>query len=315
MEQVALGRNGLQVSRLGLGMWQAAGDLWGEDVRDEDCQAAIARAHELGVTLIDTAEAYGSGHSETVIGRAMKALKREEVVLATKVGGSHLRYDDVLRACEGSRKRLGVDVIDVYQVHWPDPWQQVPLRETMKALEALYREGKIRAIGASNFAVRDLEEARAVLSITDIVSDQVQYNLLHREIEKELLPYCRKEGITVLAWAPLAEGALTGKYNANHKPQDPLRKGHRYFADANLETVHRLLEVLNDIGRAHDGKSPPQVALNWLLAQEGVIPIPGAKRPSHVESNVGALGWSMTGPERGRLQTALDEVRIDNFAA
>lgn len=312
MERTKLGGSDLEVSRMGLGMWQAAGDLWGEDVRDEDCIAAMVRAHELGVNLVDTAEAYGNGHSEEVVGRALQKVDRDEVVVATKVGGSHLRYEHVLKACELSRERLGVNAIDLYQVHWPDPWQQVPLSETMHALERLQKEGQIHAIGVSNFAVRDLEEARAAISTTDIVSNQVQYSLLHREPEKEVLPYCRREGITVLAWSPLAKGALTGRYDVSHRPGDRLREDHVLFRTKNMESTAPLVAVLGEIAEAHDA-SLPQVALNWLLAQDGVIPIPGAKRPIHVEGNVGALRWTLSESERTRIRDAAEAVTIDPF--
>lgn len=312
MEQVELGRSGLKVSRIGLGMWQAGGPAWGEDVNDEDCMAAMAKAHELGVNLIDTAEAYGDGHSEEVVGRAVKEIGRDEVVIATKVSGSHLRYDDVLKACQRSLKRLGVDAIDLYQIHWPDPWQQTPLGETMRAMERLFKEGKIRAVAVSNFAVRDLEEARAALSTTDIASNQVQYNMIHREIEKEVLPYCQKEGISILAWGPLAEGALTGKYDRDNKPKDPIRTDHGFFTDGSLDSIGRLVKVLDGVGKAHE-RTAPQVALNWLLSKEGVVPIPGAKRPEHVESNVGAAGWSLTAEEASRVQTAIEKVTIERF--
>ena len=158
MERVELGRSGIRVSQIGLGMWQAGGSQWGADVNDGDCAAAMARAVELGVNLIDTAEVYGQGHSEEVVGRAIQDVGRENVVVATKVAGHHLRPDDVVRACKGSLKRLGIREIDVYQVHWPDPWEQVPLSRTMRALERLHKDGSIRAIGVSNFAVRDLDE-------------------------------------------------------------------------------------------------------------------------------------------------------------
>lgn len=311
MDRTQLGRSDLEVSRMGLGMWQAGGDLWGEDVRDEDCIAAMVRAHELGVTLFDTAEAYGDGHSEEVVGRALQEIGRDGIVVATKVGGSHLRYEHVLEACARSRERLGVDVIDLYQVHWPDPWQQVPLGETMRALEQLHRDGRIRAVGVSNFAVRDLEEARSALSSVDIVSNQVQYSLLHREVEKEVLPYCREEGIAVLAWSPLAKGALTGSYGGDRRPQDRLRKDHLFFREKNLASVAPLLTLLGGIAEAR-GVSVPQVALNWLLAQ-GVVPIPGAKRPAHVESNVGAVGWSLSQAELERIRAAAEAVTLDRF--
>src|SRR2546429_318777 len=161
MEYVSLGRGGPDVSAVGLGMWQAGGKAWGSDVRDAECREAMERAVELGINLVDTAEAYGDGHSERVMSRAIRNVGRDRVFVATKVGGWHLRADDVKKACAASLKRLGVREIDLYQVHWPDPWSQVPLRETMKALEALHRAGRIRNIGVSNFAVRDLTEARS----------------------------------------------------------------------------------------------------------------------------------------------------------
>ncbi len=194
MEYVSLGRGGPTVSAVGLGMWQAGGKAWGADVRDAECRKAMERAVDLGINLVDTAEAYGDGHSEQVMSRAIKNVGRDRVFIATKVGGWHLRADDVKKACAASLKRLGVREIDLYQVHWPDPWSQVPLRETMKALEALHRAGRIRNIGVSNFAVRDLEEARSLLSRTDIRSNQVRYNMLQREVEAEVVPYFRTIG-------------------------------------------------------------------------------------------------------------------------
>src|SRR3990170_968605 len=174
MDRVELGRSGIKVSRIGLGMWQAGGKNWGKDVNDKDCIAAIIRAHECGVDLIDTAEVYGEGHSEEVVGRAVKAIGRDEVVVATKIAGYHMRERDVERACRASLKRLGIKEIDVYQVHWPDPWDQVPFKEGFRALERCWKKGLIRAIAVSNFAVRDLEDARSHLSRADIVSDQLR---------------------------------------------------------------------------------------------------------------------------------------------
>ncbi len=164
MDFRTLGKNGPKISRIGIGVWQAS-DLWKGD--DQQIVRAITKSHELGVNLVDTAEAYGRGHSEQVVGRALRDIGREEFVVATKVHGANLRYDELQRAAVASMKRLGVSEIDLYQVHWPDPWEQIPLKETMKGLEKLYTEGRIRAIGVSNFAVRDLEEARSLLSRTE----------------------------------------------------------------------------------------------------------------------------------------------------
>jgi len=312
MEYVPLGKSDIKSSAVGIGMWQASGTVWGSDVTDEGCIKAIVRGCELGINLIDTAEAYGSGHSEEVVGAAVKRVGREKFVIATKVHGGHLRYDDVMRACDGSLKRLGVTQIDLYQVHWPDPWQQIPLKHTMKAMERLYDEGKIRAIGVSNFAVRDLEEARSMLSHVEIVSNQVRYSLLQRQIEEEVLPYCRRERITVLAYSPLDQGALTGKYDAKRKPDDDVRKGNKLFSDRNLEEMSKVLEALKKVG-ARKGKTISQVALNWLIRQGGVIPIPGAKNPRQAEDNAAAAGWSLTPDELRELTSAAESIKLDYF--
>ena len=312
MEYIALGRGGPKVSVVGIGMWQAGGKAWGTDVRDTDCQKAMERAVELGINLADTAEAYGDGHSEQVMSRAIRNVGRDSVFVATKVGGWHLRADDVRKACAASLKRLGVREIDLYQVHWPDPWSQVPLRETMKALEALHRAGKIRHIGVSNFAVRDLEEARSHLSRTDIASNQVRYNMLQREVEAEVIPYCKGEGIAILAWSPIGKGVLTGKYRDGKRPKDRVRAAEDLFRPANLRATAPLIRELRKIGRAH-GKTPAQAGLAWLRRHRNVVPIPGAKRPSQAEENAGAAGWSLSAREIRNLDGILRRVRLDTF--
>ena len=312
MESVRLGRDGPRVSAIGIGMWQAGGDAWGKDVRDKDSIAAMRRGVELGMNLVDTAEVYGSGHSEEVVGKATKEVGREAVFVATKVAGHHGRARDVERACRGSLSRLGLREIDLYQVHWPDPWDQVPLRETMKALERLERRGLIRYIGVSNFAVRDLEAARSYLSRTDIVSNQVRYNLLQREIESEVLPYCKHEGIGVLAWSPLGKGVLTGKYGPSRRPKDRVRSEEDLFRAENLRRARPLVSLLRRTARAH-GKTPAQVALAWLRTHPTVVPIPGVKRAAQAEENAGAVGWSLSTTEREALDAKSEAIRLDTF--
>ena len=312
MEYLDLGRSGIRVSTIGMGMWQASGTIWGTDVTDEGCIQAVVKSSELGVNLMDTAEGYGDGHSEEVLGKAIKKVGRERLVVATKVGGSHLRFDDVIRACEMSLRRLDIEQVDLYQVHWPDPWQQIPLKHTMKAMEKLYDEGKIRAVGVSNFAVRDLEEARSILSHAEIVSNQVRYNLITRQIEEEVLPYCSRERITILAYVPLAQGALTGKYSEDLKPRDEVRKGNKAFSDQNIRETTRLLKVLQIIANRR-GKTVAQVALNWILSHPGVIPIPGAKNAQQAEQNAGAVGWSLTPDELHEMAATSDTIKLDFF--
>jgi len=293
-------------------MWQAGGKAWGADVRDDDCRKAMERAVELGINLVDTAEAYGDGHSETVMARAIRNVGRDNVFIATKVGGWHLHADDVKKACERSLKRLGVREIDLYQVHWPDPWSQVPLRETMKALEALNRAGKIQQIGVSNFAVRDLREARGYLSRAEIASNQVRYNMLQREVEAEVLPYCQREGIAILAWSPIGKGILSGKYHSGKRPKDRVRAEEDLFKPANVRATAPLIRELKKIARSR-GKTPAQVALAWLRRHRHVVPIPGAKRPAQSEENAGAAGCSLSLRERRALDRILAGLRLDTF--
>ena len=307
MEYVTLGNSGIKVSQIGLGVWQASGDWKGND---DEITMALAKSLELGINLVDTAEAYGNGHSEEVLGRALKSLGRDNFVIATKVYGAHLRYDELQRAAEASMKRLGVSEIDLYQVHWPDPWQQIPLKHTMRALEKLYLEGKIRAIGVSNFAVRDLEEARSCLSRTDIVTNQLRYNLLQTEIEEEVLPYSKREGIRILAWSPLAQGALTGKYNKETRPQGDVREENALFTPQNMEESEKLLSVLSRIAKTH-GATMSQVALNWLETNPLVIPIPGAKNAAQAEENAGSVSLKLTLEELNEIECARRQVKID----
>jgi len=307
MEYTTLGGSDVRVSRIGIGLWQAS-EAWKGD--DEEIIGAVERAQGLGVNLVDTAEEYGNGHSESVLGEALKRLGRDNFVIATKVYGAHLRYDELQRAALASMKRLGVSEIDLYQVHWPDPWEQIPLKETMKALERLYLEGKIRAIGVSNFAVRDLEEARSHLSRTDIVSNQVKYNLLQRNIEEEVLPYAKKNHISILAYSPLAQGALTGKYKRGAVPRGDFRARSPLFAPANIAQISRLTGVLSSVGRKH-GCSASQVALNWLETIPGVIPIPGAKNAAQAFENASSMEIELSRRDLSLIERASRQVRID----
>lgn len=255
MELRELGDTGVKVPAIGLGTWQYRGGV--EPVR---------KGIEQGAFLIDTAEMYGT---EGIVGNAVEGL-RDQVFIATKVSGNHLRYDEVLRAADESLKRLGIDRIDLYQIHWPDP--SVPIRETMRAMETLVDMGKVRFIGVSNFYLKDLQEAQASLSKHKIVSNQVKYSLFQRGIEDDLLAYCQKNHITVIAHTPLAKGALTAR---------PLFK--RRQAMGLLQKVAREC-----------GKTMAQVALNWCIAKECVIAIPKSDKVERVVENCQASGWRLS---------------------
>ncbi len=186
------------------------------------------------------------------------------------------------------------------------------MKETMKALEKLYLDGKIRAIGVSNFAVRDLEEARSYLSRTDIVSNQLRYNPLQRNIEEEVLPNSKKEKTTVLAWSPLAQGALSGKYNLRNLPKGDVRDSNVLFAPSNMAQIEKLLTVLSKIARTH-GASVTQLALNWLASNPLVIPIPGAKNSAQANENARSLDFQLTREDLNEIERATKETKIDYY--
>lgn len=281
-------------------------------MNDADCAAALAEGGRLGINLIDTAENYGRGHAEEVVGRAVRMAGRRRLFLATKVSDHHLHPDDVVRACRGSLRRLGVREIDLYQVHWTDPYDQVPLRRTMRALEGLEREGLIRHIGVSNFAVRDLEEARSALSRTDVVSDQVQFNLLHRDVEEEVLPYCQRHGISVLAYSPLARGLLTGKYAVSNRPRDPVRESAVLFRPRNLRRMAGLFRELRTLATTH-GCPMAHVALAWLRSRRGVIPIPGVKRAAQTAELARSVPLRLATSEVRLLDRLSSDLHLDTF--
>ncbi len=294
MEYRILGKSDIKISAIGLGTWQFS-EAWGV-TEYERAKEIVAKALELDVNFFDTAAVYGRGKSEEFLGRALKELNaRDDVYIATKLPGDFLSRDDVFRATDKCLKRLGVDTIDLMQVHWPPAWHNFPTCEYMRALERLVNLGKIRYIGLSNFAPELIESARECLSSTDIVSLQIRYNLVERDAEKELIPYAEKNKMTILAWSPLAKGAVTGKYTPENLPKfTDVRSEDPLFSPENFNQVYELVKVLEKIAKKYN-KTPAQVALNWLLMSSPVVvPIPGAKNPNQVLSNAEAANWRMS---------------------
>jgi diketogulonate reductase-like aldo/keto reductase len=246
-----LGRTGERISVIGMGTY-ALGNSTGERRRDEI--VALRRGLELGMTFIDTAEVYGHGRSETLVGEAI-ASSRENVFLATKVSPEHFGYDDVIRSCEASIQRLGVKFVDLYQLHWPS--QRIPIRDTMKAMEELVATGKTRYIGLSNFSIEQTMQAQESLPRSELVSNQVRYSLTSRSIEADILPFCEREKITIIAYSPLDTGSIP----ASRIPKEIIEK----------------YEM-----------TPAQVMLNWVTYPEPVVAIPKAGQISHIEENAAA---------------------------
>jgi len=310
MEYTTLGKTGEKISIIGLGTWQFS-EAWG--VKDyKTAKKIIEKAVELGINLIDTAAVYGRGLSEEFIGRALKELGvRDEVFIATKLPGDFLSYGDVFKGTEKCLKRLQVDVIDLMQVHWPPAWHNFPTCEYMRALEKLVNLGKIRYIGVSNFPVELLESARNCLSKTDVVSNQIRYNVIERDAEKELIPYAEKNDITILAWSPLAKGAVTGKYTPENLPKfEDVRQADPIFHPENFREIYKVVEVIKEVAEKY-GKTPAQVSLNWLItSSKMVVPIPGAKNPRQVADNAAAAGWRLSYEDWARIEEASRSIRM-----
>ena len=264
---------GVSIPILGLGTWGMGGRETPDKARDSDTVTAIRMAVELGLIHIDTAEYYGAGHAEELVGEAIDGMDREKLFITSKVWHNHLRRDDLLSSMRASLKRLGTDYLDLYLVHWPNP--DVPLMETMGAMEECLREGHTRFIGVSNFSAQLMEEAQRNLRETKLVANQVQYSLLDQKPRMELLSTCRKMGVSLIAYRPLERGAI-------------------------LQTPN---PVMDEIAKAHS-KTRVQVALNWLIAQENVFTIPKSTNPIHIMEFMGALGWRLTPEEWSRLAEA-----------
>jgi aryl-alcohol dehydrogenase-like predicted oxidoreductase len=312
MEFKELGKTGIRISTIGLGTWQWGSREWGwgRQYGRTDVLAAFQKALELGVNFVDTAEVYGMGKSERLIGEAIRG-HRDQVVIATKVWPWNLTRGRLLRAAERSARRLGVDVIDLYQIHWPNPI--LPITGTMRSMRKLVQLGRVRSVGVSNFDLKKTDSAQEALSPLDLASNQVKYNLIDRDIEAELLPYAQKSNITIIGYSPLAGSLLTGRYTPQNKPTSLIQAANPRFSSRNLKRLTSLQQSLSHIATAH-GKTQAQVALNWLISKPNVVAIPGAKNPEHVADSAGAAGWSLTETETVALNSAGSGIGFDNLS-
>lgn len=291
-----LAHSGLDIAPLTFGCWELGGGQW-EKESDEQNTAAIQTALSLGMTNFDTAEGYGNGHSEEIVGMALEG-RRRDCVIATKVSPDHLRASDVRRSVEMSLKRLRTDYIDIYYIHWPN--RDIPLSETMTELRALQEEGIIKAIGASNFSVAQLQEAMQVAYI-DVI--QPEYSLLHRSIEQDVIPYCIANGMGILSYSSIAKGILTGVYhlgNVQIKESD-FRAKRRLFLPEHLEKETELIHVLKRMADSRQ-VSLAEIAISWLLHQPGVTStIVGTQSINHLKENIRALAIVLTEQELQEL--------------
>lgn len=288
-----------RASRIGLGTWAMGGSLWG-GANDKESLETILLALEKGITLIDTAPAYGKGASETIVGKAIKKSgKRDQIIVATKVGLNQegegvfrdLRRDSILKECEGSLKRLQVDYIDLYQVHWPDP--STPISEAAEALNELLEQGKILAIGVSNYSVEQMNEFR---KYAPIHTSQPPFNLFEREAEKTILAYCLKEDIATLGYGSLCRGLLSGKMTKEREfKEDDLRKGmDPKFKEPYFSQYLKCAEALKQWVAEKYQKPLIALAVRWALDKGINMALWGARRPDQLKDLEQVFGWTLT---------------------
>jgi|SRR5215211_4202860 len=309
MRRVRLGETALSVSPICFGTWQFGGD-WGDVDRDE-AKAAVRRALDLGVNFFDTAQAYGFGKAEQLLAEALgEDIRRDDVIVATKGGlrpvGDGIERDSspawLRSGVEASLEKLGVEAIDVYQVHWPDP--DVPFEETAAALKDLVAEGKIRHVGVSNFDPRQMAEFSRTLQIETL---QPPYHLFRREIEQDVLPWCREHGIGVLIYGPLAHGLLSGRFDRDTElPDDDWRSGSDLFSG---EAFRRNLETVDELRAFAESRAwtLPELAVAWTLANPAVhVAIVGGRRPAHVEGAAGGAEIELSSDDLGEIDRIME---------
>ncbi|MCU0559447.1 MAG: aldo/keto reductase [Desulfobacterales bacterium] len=295
-----LGTSDIMISPVVMGMWQAGKEMWA-GIDDAEIKKSVRAAVDAGISAFDTAEMYGKGHSERILAAATAGI-RDRVVLMTKVFSNHLQYDQVIAACHRSLKNLNTDVIDLYQIHWPAGSfgsRQVPIEETMRAMTDLKAQGKIRAVGVSNFSRAQLEEAARYGRIDSL---QPPYSLLWRQAERDALPYCAANDITVLAYSPMAQGILAGRFGAAPTfEKGDHRRGHRLFQPDIYPQVLKAVEGLGPIARRR-GVSLAQLALAWVLSHPDTCAIAGARSPAQAAENAGAMQVELSTSELAAME-------------
>jgi aryl-alcohol dehydrogenase-like predicted oxidoreductase len=329
MQQRKLDGSGVSVSPIIFGAWAVGGWMWG-GTDEKDSIDAIRASLDAGVNTIDTAAIYGQGYGEEVVGKAVRGYPRDKVVIATKCGRhwdtpdgsdpwsttdrlgkpitirSNSRRAHIVKECEQSLQRLGVETIDLYQIHWPD--RTTPVEEAMGAMEALRKQGKVRAIGVSNYDREWLRGAKA--AEPSLASLQPPYSLISRKIEQDgTLAFCRENDVAAIVYSPLERGLLTGKVTPDRKfPADDHRSTHKYFTVENRKRVLAALEKVKPIAERH-GASFAQLVINWTVHQPGITAaLVGARNREQAVHNAAAMKFTLTPGEREAIRAAFDDV-------
>src|SRR5580704_12985991 len=293
--------SGLKISRIGLGTWQFGSREWGygTSYADREARAIVRRALDLGITLFDTAEIYGLGRSERILGAALGE-DRDSAFLATKIFPLLPIAPVVEQRAVASANRLGVRRLDLYQVHQPNP--VVRDGTIMRGMRALQRVGLVGEVGVSNYSLDRWRAAERALG-QRVLSNQVQYSLVARSPEQDLLPFAASTGHLVIAYSPLAQGLLSGRYHRDHRPANRVRAGSALFLPENLDRAGDLIATLREVADAHSA-TPAQIALAWAIHRPAVVAIPGASSVDQLESNVAAADIDLTEDEEAALHAA-----------
>ncbi|MHA2202645.1 MAG: aldo/keto reductase [Candidatus Hodarchaeales archaeon] len=304
MKFTEIGDTNVKASQIGLGTWQFGSKGWGygTDFNKADAISIVHKAIELGINIIDTAEAYGFGKSERIIGEAIKEYDREKIIITTKFLPMAIRPSSVVKALNKSLKRLNTGYIDIYLIHWPAPWL---VGRVLNHMEKMVDEGLIRHIGISNFNLKRLQNAQKKMHNHRVQVDQVNYSMARNKAENDLLPYTQREKITLMAYSPLGQGWLTGKYTAGNSPKG-IRRRNRLFSKRNFKRGERLLSIIREIAEDHQ-VTMAQIALNWVTKNPSVIAIPGAKNLAQLEGNLGSTEFELKKDEIDRIKKALKE--------
>ncbi|MCK4849223.1 MAG: aldo/keto reductase [Candidatus Heimdallarchaeota archaeon] len=305
MKFTTIGKTERVVSQIGLGTWQFGSKGWGygTDFGKKDAIDIVHKALDLGINLIDTAEVYGGGKSEIIIGEALEGYEREKVVVVSKFLPKTVRPSAVKRSLNNSLKRLKTDYLDIYLIHFPNPL--LPLGRTLKYMEEMFDEGVIRHIGISNFGLNRFQKAQNKMTSHRIEVNQLNYSMAKSKVKNKFLPYAQENGITVMAYSPLAQGFLTGKYNAENSPKGT-RRTNRIFRKKNFERAVPLFKLLKSISEEH-GVTMSQVSINWLIQDKPVVAIPGAKNLQQLESNVQAGDFQLTNDNLNQLTSVIND--------
>jgi aryl-alcohol dehydrogenase-like predicted oxidoreductase len=329
MEYTTLGKSTVKVTRLTFGAWAIGGWMWGGADR-KDALKALHKSLDLGITTIDTAPVYGFGLSEEIVGEAVKGVRKEVQILTKygliwdkKIGKFYFNSNDnegkpvslyryagkesVINECEKSLKRLRTDYIDLLQIHWSDP--TTPIRETMEAMEILIKSGKIRAAGVCNY---DLEDTKTSASFINLASNQVPYSMLKRDIEKDIVPWCIENNVSILAYSPLQRGLLTGKFKKGHHfNQGDTRPDTPYYKDSNIKRTNDLLEKLKPLANDRN-VTLSQLVLRWTMQMHGITTVlAGARNLAQIQENAGALNFNLEKEEMELINSLLAQVKLD----